>query len=50
MLYHSKRQDKMHYNMFITAACLLFLIKLNMLKRPKNKSIYEMEIGMLRQC
>ena len=28
----------MHYNIFITAVCLLFLIKL---KWPKNKSIYD---------
>ena len=38
MLYHTKRQVKMHYNMFINGVCLLFLITLLW---PKNKSTYD---------
>ena len=38
MLYHTKRQVNMHYNLFITAVCLLFLIKL---KWPKDKIVYD---------
>ena len=37
MLYQTKPQVEMHYNMFITAVPLSFLI---ILKWPKNKSIY----------
>ena len=52
MLYNTKRQVKMHYNMCITAVCLLFLIKL---KWPKNKSIYAIRdqkpyLFQLRAC
>ena len=37
MLYHMKRQVKMHYNIFITTVCLLILIKL-ILNWQKSKS------------